>query len=97
MEKRAAPPMGDGRVEPFLGNAPFAPSDVEEPDGDDETEEDEGSEEEALTARIDPAPAVAQAHPRTTTPSGLTIQNRRRLEFTLADLEEAKRLLDQVR
>ena len=98
--ERAQPEMGDGRVEPFLGKTPFVKAvDHEEAEAAEEDAErsDEPAGDEPKVAAIAPTPPPSQAPPKSVQASGLTTQNRRRLEFTLADLEEAKRLLDQVR
>jgi DNA-binding transcriptional MerR regulator len=97
MEDRSGPKGGD-RVEPFLGDSPFASSaDDEAPDAAEEAEATNGSEDDRQEAARVVTPQSAPASAKPVQASGLSTQNRRRLEFTLADLEEAKRLLDQVR
>jgi len=97
MEDRSAPREGD-RVEPFLGDSPFASSaDDEEPDAAEDAGATGRAEDDQPEAARVVAPQSAPASPKPVQAPGLSTQNRRRLEFTLADLEEAKRLLDQVR
>ena len=61
-----------------------------------ETEAPEPAEQEPSYA-APPPPRFAEAPPQPTAPPGLTRDQRRAMESVLADLVEAKRLVDQVR
>jgi DNA-binding transcriptional MerR regulator len=86
-QERIEPAMGD-ELDPGL-----APSELK-PESAFEAIEETGQETFTRPAQPASAPVTPAVHQPT---YKLPVQDRRRLDFVLADLEEAKRLLDQAR